>query len=150
MLKITSGLGNKAAFKILKRTARNTKRGIQKAHLQMKNELKKTADEGMAEPKSGRTYKVYVGRGGKRLRRPRLHRASAHGEMPAILTGALKKSLGFELKNGSILTFGANTPYARRHELKGQRSYLLKSIRKNRRNNINWYEKEIEKAIWKG
>ncbi len=150
MLSIVHGKGNCRAFKQLKGIARNTKRGVQKAHLQMKGELKKTTVEGMEESKSGRTYRVYVGRGGRRLKRPALHRASAHGEMPAVLTGALKKSLGFRVKHGSILTYGASTPYARRHELKGQRSYLLRSIRKNRRNNINWYNKEIEKSILRG
>jgi len=127
---VISGKGNKKAFKSLKCISSNTKKGIQDAFIAEKPILKKDAIDDMSKTKHGRDYFVYVSPSGRRLKRGRWHRASKVGESPAILSGALKRSLGFKIKRGKILTFGANTPYARRHEL-GGRSYIRRTLAKN-------------------
>jgi len=143
---IRPGKDNKAVYRQLKRMPQKVRRGIQNAMLQMKKDLKKTAIEDMKKPKHGRTYLVYVGRGGKRLKRGRLHRASRKGESPAILTGALAKSINSRIKFGHLLTFGANTPYARKHELGGRR-YLLRAISQRRGEIKNWFRTELEREL---
>lgn len=126
---VIEGKQNRAAFKSLKHAPANVRRGIQKAFLIERRELEDDTDQSMKEGKTGRDYFVYVGKGGRRLKRGRWHRASSKSESPAILTGALRKSLGFQIQKGKKLTYGANTPYARRWELSG-RTYLGRSIRK--------------------
>jgi hypothetical protein len=59
------------------------------------------------QPKHGRIYKKYFGVKG-RLKRPRLHVASAPGEAPAVITGNLRKSIDFTVGNMSM-TFGVDT-----------------------------------------
>ena len=143
---IRPGKNNRAVYRHIKRMPAKVRRGIQNAMLEMKKELKKTAIEDMKKPKHGRLYFVYVGKGGKRLKRGRWHRASRKGESPAILTGALSKSINSRIKYGSLLTFGANTPYARKHELGGRR-YLLRAISQRRGEIKNWFRRELEKEL---
>ena len=64
--------------------------------------LVETARAGIKNPpKTGRFY-IIDGR---------LHQASAPGQYPANLTGALQKSLGHKV-DGLMMDFGANTKYA--------------------------------------
>jgi phage gpG-like protein len=137
---------NARTIKASKQMPRRVKKGINNAFMAMQKELKPDAVESMKEAKSGLWYYTYLGRGGRKLKKRRLHRASKKGETPAILTGALAKSLGYRRRFGQQLTFGANTPYAKRHEL-GGRSYLLKMINKNERNMHRHLYREIENAI---
>ena len=70
--------------------------------------------------KSGRLYNVYIGIGGKALKRPRRHRASASREFPAVITGRLRKSVDFSVRDYTRLDFGAGgsgVNYARALEL---------------------------------
>jgi len=143
---IRPGKCNREVYAQLRRLEKKTRRGVQNAMLEMRTELKKTAVEDMKKPKHGRWYRVYVGKGGRRLKRPRMHRASAKGESPAILTGALAKSIHSTIKFGTLMTFGANTPYARRHELGGRR-YLLRAISERRGDIRNWFERELRKEL---
>lgn len=133
---VKSGPGNKMAFNSLKGLPASIRKGIQQAFIKERPELKKDTIDDMQKSKSGRDYFVYVSTSGRRLKRGRWHKASKVGESPAVLSGDLKRSLGFRIKNGKILTYGANTPYARKHEL-GGRSYLGRSIFK-RRNEIGY------------
>jgi hypothetical protein len=71
------------------------------------------AERNFREPKSGRVYDVYIG--GMR----RKHQASAPGEAPAILTGALDRSLDVTKVRLYHWRFSARTPYARRLEWGG-------------------------------
>jgi hypothetical protein len=112
----------------------------------MRTDLEKDTVAEMKKPKHGNVYKVYRGRGGRKLKKGRLHRASSKDETPAVLTGALMKSLGFTYKRGHILTYGANTPYARRWELSGRR-YLIRTIRKKDGEIKRWYNLEIQKSL---
>ena len=61
----------------------------------------------MKMPKSGRAYKVYRGVSGK-LKKPKLHIASASSETPAIITGKFRKSVDFAVRGNRTLEFGAN------------------------------------------
>lgn len=92
---------------------------------------------GMKEPKSGRTYATRVGRGGRNLQRPRIHTASAKGEYPAIHTGGLINSLGFEAK-GNELKIGTSKPYAK---------HLINSGRKLFKEGYNENKDEISNII---
>jgi hypothetical protein len=162
MLRIVPRKGNKKTRLHVKRMPERTRRGVQNAFNEIKKDLKKDAQADMRRKKSGRVYLTYVGRGGRRLKNPRKHRASARGETPAVLTGALSKSLGYVQKYGISLSFGADTPYARFHERfprgksgaslsPGWRSYLLRTINSNRRNTKKSLETNIETAVksWK-
>lgn len=67
-----------------------------------KDELKK--------PKNGRVYRVKLGK------RRVTYRASAPGEYPAKLTGALRRSVDFRILGAATLEFGAgglDVPYAK-------------------------------------
>ena len=44
----------------------------------------------MNRSKSGKTYMVSTGIGGKSLKRPRLHRASSSSEAPAVISGEFR------------------------------------------------------------
>lgn len=135
-------------MKAVKQLNARTRRGIDKAFRKERVLLKRETVEGSKEKKTGRIYTVYRGRGGRKLKRPRQHQASATNESPAILTGALNKSLGFKMQRGKILTYGANTPYARRWEL-SRRTYLLRSIKKRRMDIWNSLESHIKQEIGK-
>lgn len=123
-----------------------TRLGINRAFTKAKKDLKDYTLQKMKERKSGRTYRVYVGKGGRPLRRPRLHVASSKTEMPAILTGKLSKSLAFTQKYGHILTYGANTDYARRWE-KSARSYILRTIKAKQKQIQNDIQEEIKRNL---
>jgi len=59
--------------------------------------------------RSGRTYRVYRGIGGRLLNRPRLHTASTANELPGVISGNYRKSIDFLVKGSSRLEFGAGT-----------------------------------------
>ena len=109
----------------------------------------------MNSAKTGRLYKVYTSKSGGILKKVRLHRASAVGQSPAVLTGALRKSLDFTVLGSSQLRISADTPYARILELGGnagrngasrigRRNYLRKAILQSRRNIINNIQSEMK------
>ena len=116
----------------------------------MRMKLVKDTKISMKKKKSGRLYWTYIGRGGKVLKNGRWHTASKAGETPAILTGALMKSLACIIKYGVMLTYGANTPYARRHELSNDRSYLKRIIAENNRDIWRTFNTEIGRSLNKG
>ena len=148
MLSITSGQTNKAAYLSLKTLNARTRLGIDRAFRMEQPELLKDTTDGFEEPKSGNVYRVYRDIGGRKLKRGRLHQASAKNETPAVLTGALRKSLGFTMRKGSSMTYGANTPYARRWE-RSPRSYLLKSIKRRQMHLWHSLESCIRREITK-
>ena len=140
-----------AARRDLRQFEKKNRRAINNGFIMAKPFIKGFTLQKMRETKHGRKYKIYVGRNGRRLKRPRIHTASTWTETPAILTGALSKSLGFEMKYGMILTYGADTPYARRHELEYGRSYIGTTV-KNRRvqSQIAMYIKSQQQVELKG
>jgi hypothetical protein len=146
MLKIKPCKSNVKTMKHMRSLNGRVKRGIHQAARNARPILKRHVDKKMAESKSGRTYRVYVGQGGRPLKKPRIHVASSLNEMPAILTGNLRRSISFTIKHGISLTFGANTPYARRWEKSG-RSYLRKTINDKRKDVKDELEQQIERAL---
>lgn len=63
--------------------------------------------------KSGRLYQTNIGIGGKRLKRPRPHRASTPDEFPAVISGKLRKNTGSRSGGRSrIYLQTENTSYA--------------------------------------
>jgi hypothetical protein len=99
----------------------------------------------LRKPKSGRTY--IIRKGGRRFN----HKASAPGEAPANLSGALRRSIDFKVQGWSDLEVGADTPYARRLELGGgnieARPYLITAIEEEERNTRKHLEREIQKGM---
>lgn len=61
----------------------------------------------MSKTKGGKTYKVYKGRGGNALKRPRRHKASSANETPGVITGEFRKSVDFLVKGNRTLEFGS-------------------------------------------
>lgn len=122
----------------LSRMPQEVKRGIRRgAYLSGKELVKETRERINDKPKSGRIYTIYRGIGGKRLRRPRLHRASAPNEAPAVITGRLRKTIDFKVRGDKRLEFGAGSSqveYARILEVGGgrikARNYLKNTTKK--------------------
>ena len=61
----------------------------------------------MNRSKSGKTYMVSTGIGGKVLKKPRLHRASSSSEAPAVISGEFRKSVDFLVRGNRTLEFGS-------------------------------------------
>lgn len=61
----------------------------------------------MKLPKSGRLYKTSIGMTGNPLKSIRSYRASSPNQVPAIVTGEFRRSLGFEVQGSSRLVFGS-------------------------------------------
>jgi len=125
-----------------------SKKGIRQAFYFIGKDLNKSSRDSIKEkPKSGRLYRIR--RGGRIFN----HRASAPGEAPANLTGALRRSINFTIQGSSFLQFGASAAYAgfledgtRKIE---KRPFLIKSIKDNNRNIIEHFEKQIVKELKK-
>jgi len=60
----------------------------------------------MKKPKTGRQYKSYFGVGGK-LKRPKLVRASAPSETPAVRPGNFRRSVNFIVRGNRTLEWGS-------------------------------------------
>jgi hypothetical protein len=98
---ITEGASNADIRRHIRELDRKLARGIRQGFFKVGSLLKTTAREQMMEkPKHGRLYRI------KRGSRIKNHMASASGETPANVSGALRKSIGFE-PSGMILVFGA-------------------------------------------
>lgn len=149
----------------LRKLPQEIKIGLRKgAYLVGKSLVKDTKREMNIKPKSGRTYTIYKGIGGRKLKRPRKHIASAPlKESPAVITGLLRKSVDFKVRGTSRLEFGAgddDVKYARILEVGGRagrnkatkiqgRFYLKKSINRQRKQTKRTLEREINKFIQK-
>ncbi len=124
-----------------------TSQGINQAFYSIGKDLKGTAQQSILEPpKTGRTYLI----------RGRRHQASAAGEAPANLTGALKDSVDFKVGSSSSMVFEAGSSkvnYAGFLEdgtsKMAARPFMIPAIKANERNAIAHFEREIEKAIKK-
>lgn len=138
------------------------RKGLQQSGVQIAG-LTGRANDGlikqkMNSPKHGRVYAINVGRGGKRLKRIRLHQASRAGESPAVISGELRDSVYFRVEGSNQLRIGANTPYARILEEGGRtgrnhasyiarRNYLRRPILESRKDIIQNLENAIKNNI---
>lgn len=87
----------------------------------------------MNKSKTGKTYKVYTGIGGKALKRPKLHKASSSSETPAVISGEFRKSVDFLVRGNRTLEFGSGNEglakdYARVLELGSGRMAARKPL----------------------
>ncbi len=137
MLKITESNQNFRAYKSLYYIKYRTKEAIRKSFYDFGKDLKQESRRLIKDPpKTGRIYDLRIN--GKRV----LHQASAPGEAPANLTGALRKSVDYNVSQANQMTFGAGNhqtvDYAKKLELGGgnvsPRPFLIKSIEKNEKN----------------
>lgn len=127
------------------------RKGLQQSGMDIAGKSSRVNDglikQDMNSPKSGRAYNVSVGKSGRKLKRSRVHIASAAGEAPAVISGKLRKSVYFLVQGSDQLRIGANTPYARFLEdgtkKMAARPYLKKNIDKSRQNIV----KNITNAI---
>ena len=152
-------------FRDLTKLPQEVRRGIRRgAYLVGKELVKSTVKDMNKKPKSGRTYRIYQGIGGRKLNKPRKHIASAPlTEAPAVITGGLRKSVNFKVRGASRLEFGAgndDVKYARILEVGGVtgrgkkstiqgRFYLKKSINRNRMLTKRTLGREVNKIIKK-
>jgi len=120
MISIESSIGNLKARLPMRSIIGKGWRGIGKT-------LTDYTKEGMHKPKHGRTYII----NGKK------HTASAGGESPAIISGALENSVGYKIR-GDDMDFGAgdeNIDYAKFLELgtvkMESRSFIVKAVEEN-------------------
>lgn len=95
----------------------------------------------MAQPKTGNRYKVYRGRGGRQLQRPRMHTASRAGQSIAILTGETRDKTYFRVKGWDRLEIGTDTIQGKVWE-KSRKTYI-RNITKGRKQVINNLTGEI-------
>ena len=133
----------------LQNSSKLVKLAIRKAFHKIGKDLKETGSkELLYRPKSGRLYKVKIN--GVTYN----HRASAPGESPANLTGALRRSLNYKVSSSYEMRWeagGGEVDYASELEFGSprvaKRPYMLKSITLNRRNIGNHFLKEIKKSV---
>lgn len=148
MIKVEDSKGNKIIERQIKNIPKLTREGIRNAMYDSGKDLVSTARMLInSKDKSGRLYKVYIGFSGQRLKKPRIHRASAIGEAPARISGTLGRSTDFFVRGTSELYFGSKAKYAPFLELNLKRPYLSKSIDLNERNTIDNFERQLLKKL---
>jgi len=129
-----------------------TKKGIRKGFYFIGRDLVKESRRLInKKPKSGLYYIVNEGLGGKILKHPRLHKASAPGEAPAVITGKLRKSVTFEVKNYNLLIFGSTIEYGESLENGAgrlrSRPFLYPAILNKNKNSTLFLRNNIIKSI---
>lgn len=107
MIKVKAGSDNEKTMKFLYELPVDLTKAIRQGFYISGKQLVADLNKDMKAPKSGRTYKVYRGVSGK-LKKPKLHVASAPSETPAIITGKFRKSVDFAVRGNRTLEFGAN------------------------------------------
>lgn len=107
MIKVKAGSSNEKTMKFLYELPVELTKAIRQGFYTSGKQLVADLNKDMKAPKSGRAYKVYRGVSGK-LKKPKLHIASAPNETPAIITGKFRKSVDFAVRGNRTLEFGAN------------------------------------------
>lgn len=138
--------GNRKAHLHIANTDKLTKRAIRQGFYKVGKLLAASASKDiLAKDKTGRLYLI---RRGKVVRR---HRASAKGETFANLSGAARRTLGFDVKGGSELVFGfrkdQKTFYTKILETSLNRPALGNAVKKEQGNSISIMEQEARKVL---
>jgi hypothetical protein len=107
MIKVKAGTNNEKTMKFLYELPVEITKAIRQGFYTSGKQLVADLNKDMKAPKSGRAYKVYRGVSGK-LKKPKIHVASAPSETPAIITGKFRKSVDFAVRGNRTLEFGAN------------------------------------------
>jgi HK97 gp10 family phage protein len=136
---------NRRALNSAQNFSKSVNNGIREAFPDIGKKLKADARRSIRQPpKTGRIYR-------RRIRgRIRNHQASAPGQPPANMEGALQKTVDYKIK-GDELEFGAgdqgDVQYAKYLEdgtkKMKPRKYLIRSILKNSKNTEKDFERHI-------
>ncbi len=140
--------GNRKAEFQIDNTIQLTKRGIRQGFYNVGKNLKASANKDiLAKDKTGI---IRIIRRGKVRRR---HQASAPGQTFANLSGAARRTLGFDVRGGSELEFGfrknQETFYTKILETSLNRPALGNAVKKEQGNSIMIMEREAKKALTK-
>jgi len=154
MMALRADLSNQIFNLKIKNLKNANRRGIRQAFFRLGKDLVKDSKQLIIKgPKTGRLYRIKG--------RSRRHRASAPGEAPANLTGALQKSLDFKIKGADSLEFGSNpnkfgglteatANYAKVLEEGNRRikkrPFIRPTVKKNNRRAQKHFEAELRKA----
>lgn len=109
MLSISTDAKTDSAIKGLRKLSWAFKKSTRDTFLDVDTYIQKKAKEMMTSPKSGREYRVYVSRNGGRIRRGRIHKASAQNEPFAMMSGATLRSLRRIVPRWSKMEVGFGT-----------------------------------------
>lgn len=137
---------NRKAFIQIDNTIKLTKRGIRQGFYQVGKVLRASANTDiLAKDKTGVVYRI---RRGKVIRN---HRASSKGQTFANLSGAARKTLGYEVKGASELEFGfrknEETHYTKILETSLNRPALGNAVKKESGNAVTILENELKKSL---
>jgi HK97 gp10 family phage protein len=147
MIEMKAEPSNEKAIKSVDEIAKRTHEGIRQGFFKLGKDLREEAKRLITEPpKTGRIYRVRIG--GKIV----LHQASAAGEAPANMTGALKSTVGYDVSGANQITFGAGNKdkvkyagYLENGTKKmAKRPYLKPAIEKSKARAFEHLKTEIE------
>lgn len=155
MISITPNNCNAEVYKQIKSFANRTKKGLSKAFLQVAPAVIKEAQADMSKPKNGLTYIVFKSTKNRNLKRGRIHIASAKGEAPAILSGTLFRSMGFNRQSFHTLVIGSKAEHAQWLEPSPDESwsgylnrpFMLKAIESQNKNTENYFVQCMQSEI---
>lgn len=108
MIKIKESPQNARTLKFLYEMPVELTKAIRQGFYVSGKQLVADLNKDMKAPKSGKSYKIYRGIGGSKLKKPRIHTSSAPSETPAVITGKFRKSVDFAVRGNRELEFGAN------------------------------------------
>ncbi len=108
MIKVTESSNNRkvidAFMKLPAETERQMRQGLYISGKMLESDLKKNMTK---KGRSGRVYQIYRGLGGRLLKKARRHQASTPSELPAIISGDYRASIGFKVLGSSKMEFGS-------------------------------------------
>lgn len=156
MFKFVADHDNKKVMFQIEHNSFYVKGGIRQALQKTGKTLRDYARKEILD-KTKKTGRIYHYMDVKRLKRggikmfSRAHRASAPGEFPANLSGALQKSIKWTVVSYKEIDFGATAPYAGYLENGTSRMlprpFLKMSINNNQKIAIEYLETEVKKAL---
>lgn len=123
---------DKQKFEMIK--AEKVRNGLQSVGFFLESDIKRSF-----KPGHGRTYIIHN----------KIHRASAPGEPPAVLTGRLRSSIATDLKKNSV-KIGTNVEYAKSLEYGtskvAARPFLRPALERNKREIPRVFKEGAEKC----
>ena len=146
MIELKEDTANKKAEFHIANTIRLTDKGIRQGFYNVGKLLKSSANKDiLAKDKTGKVYRIQRGKV------VRNHRASAPGQTFANLSGAARRTLGFDVRGSSELEFGfrqnAETFYTKILETSLNRPAIGNAVKKEQGNSIMIMERETKKAL---
>ena len=138
MIRVKDGKGNKTIFMEIGNASRTHQTGIRKALFEIGRENVKHSRKLITTGnKTGIVYRIAG----------RTHQASAPGQAPASFTGALARSIDYNVRAHVSMEFGDGEPYGKfledgtRHM--GQRPHLTTTVKDRERENFNTLQRAV-------